>query len=31
MHGVRVLPGDKVAVGLTPCDLGRARMEIWAR
>ncbi len=31
MHYIRILPGDKVTVQLTPCDLSRARIVFRAR
>ena len=31
MHYIRISPGDKVTVELTPCDLSRARIVFRAR
>jgi translation initiation factor IF-1 len=31
MHGIRILPGDKVAVEMTPYDLTRARIVFRAK
>ena len=31
MHYIRILPGDKVTVELTPCDLSRARIVFRAK
>ena len=31
MHYIRILPGDKVTVQLTPYDLSRARIVFWAK
>ena len=31
MHYIKILPGDKVTVELTPYDLTRARIIFWAK
>ena len=31
MHYIRILPGDKVTVQLTPCDLSKARITFRAK
>jgi translation initiation factor IF-1 len=31
VHGIRILPDDKVAVSMTPCDLTRARIVFRAK
>ncbi|AUH52684.1 hypothetical protein CXB49_18750 [Chromobacterium sp. ATCC 53434] len=31
MHGIRIPPGDKVSVELTPCDLFRSRIVFRAK